>query len=441
MNNNEACAAYFKENPAYQRCFSEFEKKWKAYGRVTGIITLKHASEDERRAISGILGKTFYEDTIRFPFAEFEKGLQCTKFAPVSFEEILGAYFGREMITTQKRRMEEERGRAEFFETVEDCLTECAGSDSMVVSWLREMLFQKRYGYQTVIREYGRDREQTEKLLKTVGKALFLVEDIRETEEEYPLAVFSAEISGNPHYFDQGTTAGQLLVHGMCYAARTDYPENAHRWREILLSGGIVPDNISSIVHIYGLRLQIGGDWHPAYDAFCRRQESCAVTMENLQELTAVQPSGDKVYIVENEMVFSYLLKHLKQKNVALLCTSGQLRSAAVKLMPFLMDSGAEIYYSGDTDPDGIRIADRLWKKYGDRIHVWRMSDEDYAKSLSEEEIGNISMKKLETVENPILRETAKEVRKKKKAGYQENILKDLLEDMDMKSPSNSVGN
>lgn len=94
-----------------------------------------------------------------------------------------------------------------------------------------------------------------------------------------------------------------------------------------------------------------------------------------------------------NEMVFSYLLKHLEQKNVTLLCTSGQLRSAAVKLIPFLLNSGAEIYYSGDIDPDGIRIADRLWRKYGDRIHVWRMSKEDYTKSLSEEEIGNISMK------------------------------------------------
>ena len=280
------------------------------------------------------------------------------------------------------------------------------------------MFFQKKYGYQTVIREYGRDREKTEKLLKTVGKALLLLEDIRETEEEYPLAVFSAEISGNPHYFDQGTTAGQLLVHGMCYAAQTDYPENAHQWRELLLSGGIVPDNISSIVHIYGLRLQVRGEWHPAYDAFCRRQESCAVTMENLQELTAVQPTGDKVY--------------LEQKKVTLLCTSGQLRSAAVKLIPFLLDSGAEIYYSGDTDPDGIRIADRLWKKYGDRIHVWRMSVEDYVKSLSEEEIGHVSIKKLETVENPVLRKTAKEVRKKKRAGYQENILKDLLEDMEL---------
>ena len=433
MNNNEACAAYFKGNPAYRRCFLEFEKKWNSYGRAKGIITLKHTSEEERRAIGGILGKTFYEDAIRFPFAEFEKGLQCTKFAPVNFEEVLEAYFARKMITTQKMRMEEERGRAELFETVEGCLAEGAGPDSVVVSWLREMYSKKKFGYQTVIREYGKDRERTEKLLKTVGRALILLEDIRETQEEYPLAVFSAEISGNPHYFDQGTTAGQLLVHGMCYAARTDYPGNAHRWRELLLSNGIVPDNISSIVHIYGLRLQIGGDWHPAYDAFCRRQEPCAVTMENLQELTAVQPTGDKVYIVENEMVFSYLLKHLEQKNVTLLCTSGQLRSAAVKLIPFLLDSGAEIYYSGDIDPDGIRIADRLWRKYGDRIHVWRMSGGDYERSLSEEVIGNISMKKLETVANPILRETAGEVRKKKKAGYQENILTDLLEDMDRK--------
>lgn len=68
MNNNEACAEYFRGNSAYRRCFSEFEKKWKTYGKVTGIITLKNTSEEERRAIGGILGKTFYENTIRFPF-------------------------------------------------------------------------------------------------------------------------------------------------------------------------------------------------------------------------------------------------------------------------------------------------------------------------------------------------------------------------------------
>lgn len=120
MNNNEACAEYFKGNPAYRRCFLEFEKKWNSYGRAKGIITLKHTSEEERRAIGGILGKTFYEDAIRFPFAEFEKGLQCTKFAPVNFEEVLEAYFGRKMITTQKLRMEEERIRVEFLKQWKD---------------------------------------------------------------------------------------------------------------------------------------------------------------------------------------------------------------------------------------------------------------------------------------------------------------------------------
>lgn len=74
MNNNEACAEYFRGNSAYRRCFSEFEKKWKTYGKVTGIITLKNTSEEERRAIGGILGKTFYENTIRFPFANLKKG-------------------------------------------------------------------------------------------------------------------------------------------------------------------------------------------------------------------------------------------------------------------------------------------------------------------------------------------------------------------------------
>ena len=264
MNNNEACAEYFRGNSAYRRCFSEFEKKWKTYGKVTGIITLKNTSEEERRAIGGILGKTFYENTIRFPFAEFEKGLQYTKFAPVDFEQVLEAYFGRKMLTTQERQKEAERGKADFFETVESYLTECTGPDSIAVSWLQDMFSQKKYGYQTVIREYGRDREKTEKLLKTVGKAILLLEDIRETEEEYPLAVFSAEVSGNPHYFDQGTTGGQLLVHGMCYATEEDYPANAHQWRELLLSNGIVPDNIplSCISMDCDYRLTVTGTRH-----------------------------------------------------------------------------------------------------------------------------------------------------------------------------------
>ena len=79
--------------------------------------------------------------------------------------------------------------------------------------------------------------------------------------------------------------------------------------------------------------------------------------MENLYRVRAAQPIGKQVYVVENEMVFTYLLHHVKRDSYTLLCTSGQLRAAAQKLIGLLIEHGAVIYYSGDLDPDGIGAA------------------------------------------------------------------------------------
>lgn len=199
-------------------------------------------------------------------------------------------------------------------------LTECAGPDSMVVSWMRKMFFKKVWlsdSNQRIWKRQKKDRKTAENSGKDTSFA--------GRYSRNGGGIFAGGIFPQKYPAILITLIRELLlVHGMCYAVQTDYPENAHQWRELLLFGRIVPDNIFYIVYIYGLRLQVDGDWHPAYDAFCRRQEPSAVTTENLRELTAVQPTGDKVYIVENEMVFSY--------------------------------------HSGDIDPDGIRIADRLWK-------------------------------------------------------------------------------
>lgn len=127
------------------------------------------------------------------------------------------------------------------------------------------------------------------------------------------------------------------------------------QWRELLQCVGIVPDNISSLVHAFGIRLKKQEIWHPAYEAFCRCGEPYVLTMENLKGITEVQPVGTCVYIVENEMVFSYLMEQVQGKNVSLLCTSGQPRYAALKLISLIVQSGIPIYYSGDLDPDVIK--------------------------------------------------------------------------------------
>ena len=100
-NNDQACAEYFKNQKIYQRCFQELWKKWRSYGKPTGRITLKHTSGEERRGIGGITGKVFYEEDIRFTFAEFEQGLQKTRFAPVDMKKVLEGYFGEELVTKQ----------------------------------------------------------------------------------------------------------------------------------------------------------------------------------------------------------------------------------------------------------------------------------------------------------------------------------------------------
>ena len=152
--------------------------------------------------------------------------------------------------------------------------------------------------------------------------------------------------------------------------------------------------------------------------------------MENLRGITGAGVFGDRVYVVENEMVFSYLVDCIEDGNKTLLCTSGQLRTAALELIPLILKTGAEIYYSGDIDPDGIGIADRLWQKFGDGIQIWRMTPGDYENSLSNEDIGDAAISKIENILHPMLKKTAECVREKRKAGYQENILEALLTDM-----------
>ena len=110
MNSNRECAEYFRNQKVYDRCFQELWKKWRSYGRVAGKITLKETSEQERRAITGIIGKVFYERKIQFSFAEFEAGLQRTRFAPVDMKQVLEEYFGKtadKSDGTERKREEE----------------------------------------------------------------------------------------------------------------------------------------------------------------------------------------------------------------------------------------------------------------------------------------------------------------------------------------------
>ena len=438
MRSNQKCAEYFKSQEAYRRCFEELWKKWRSYGRAAGRITLRDASEEERRAVGGIIGKVFYGEDIRFSVSEFEAGLQKTRFAPVDLKELLELYFGETLCSRAEQQEAAEKLKASFWKGLQESVLVQNGCESAAYAWLAEMLEQRKYGYLILNREYGKDPRQAKVLACHITEALQKLEDEKQQESfEVPLAVFASDISGNPHYFDRGTTAGMLLTQAVCWFEKAEVPENSYTWRELMQRVGILPDNLSSMLHAYGLQLCLGEKLHPAYDAFCQLHQACVITMENLRKVTAAEPLGKCVYIVENEMVFSYLVEHLNRSSYqkaggkayryTLLCTSGQPRAAAQQLISLLLKSGVSICYSGDIDPDGIGIADRLWQKFGDSIRIWRMSPEDYEKSRSAEQITAAGRAKLEHIAHPLLRRTAERVKEEGLAGYQENLLEKLL--------------
>lgn len=99
----KTCAEYLRSKPELERCIRQLKKKWLSFGKVTGNIILKNASEQERQAVGGVLGKRLYEKDIRFPCSDFEHALQKSCYGPVEMKGVLEEYFQETLVTNQEK--------------------------------------------------------------------------------------------------------------------------------------------------------------------------------------------------------------------------------------------------------------------------------------------------------------------------------------------------
>lgn len=428
MNNSKECAKYFQGRREWNRCFEMLRKKWETLGKTGGKIVLKDSTPQERQAIGKMMGRVYQESEVVLALKDFEGMLQRTRFAPISLKELLEAYFGCEIHSNLDRKQEKEEKKREFFKNCKAYFEDKEESEKeYALEWISVMEKTQSRGYAQVIREWQTDETQAWKIVSTIGNALMKA---AENEEDIPLAVFAAQISGNPHYLDRGCSSGRLFMQGICLTLGKDYPRFSSEWKERLLNVHILPDDISSMVTTLGLHIQKGVKAHRAVEAFCSMREPVVLTALNLRGATAAWTEEKRIYIVENEMVFTYLADKTRDRQAALMCTSGQLRTAALEIIKLLVENNTEIYYSGDMDPEGMGIADRLWQKYPEKVHIWRMSSEDYKKAISNEEVDSRSIKMLNNLKNPELQNTARSLCRQKYAAYQENILTEFCEDI-----------
>ncbi|TDT57245.1 TIGR02679 domain-containing protein [Fonticella tunisiensis] len=424
MSLEKSCIEYFKSDKGFKRLFEGIREKYRSLGSLGGTVVINNLTQDEREALSGLFKKDYYSrKSASIKVEKLVKALEDTRFSGVDFERVLMGYFGEELISKRKERDIYELEKSSFFDEI---LYSFQGTRSW--KWLKSILESRDNAYRMILQKYDRERESLKEALILTMKAL---NELTFNERNATrLALFSSKISRNPHTFDMDRNCGRLLMYGISYFLGIQYPKGAEDKAEALYSAGIIADEISNYTAISGLLAYRNGKVHRGWEGFYSLGEPLQVSLWNLSEIDYILSPSGKIFVFENPTVFSEVLYSTREKRPPLVCTCGQIKLASLVLLDRIIDNVDYIYYSGDFDPEGLLIADRLKKRYGEKLVLWRYSIEDYEGIKSNEVLEEIRLKKLDNLKSPELKTLGEHIRNKGLAAYQELLTDRYIEDI-----------
>ncbi|WP_347320776.1 TIGR02679 family protein [Rossellomorea sp. RS05] len=415
-----------KQEPAFQKLFLAFKKKYESLGRIGGSVSLKRYDDEELRAISGLTGVPVEELKTKrsMTLLSFEKTLDQTKYRYDSLRAFLEAYFGEELIANKERERDEQERDAAFWTSLKD--------RHPMLAWYIEWIEGKSADTRWIWTMYRNDRAFVEDGLGVLEKGYSL---LQEDHTYLRIPLFAQMVTGNPHAFDRGAVLGKWLSHFLTVdqldqGAEVIFQKTTGEDMDLLGQYGLIRDDLWSFVTLRNLLTEAGGKLHPVWEAAAETGTVLNVPMKELLRLDRVYPAGGgNVWVVENSSVASTLMDLVPHAPVV--CTHGQIRLAGWRLLELLAgEADVHIHYSGDLDPEGMMIAERLIRKFPEKVHLWRMDVQAYGESVSDEEISEKRLQKVRGLVHPTLKEVAMRMREEPRAGYQEALIGRLVEDM-----------
>lgn len=421
------CVRYFREHSVFGKLFRGFWKKYASYGSFTGTVILKNLTQEEIEDLEGFFQKNYHgKKSASITAKQFEKALCESRFGGVQPKEVLELYFCEELTGKKEQRQKEEQEWLRVFHEAQEKHTGTMGAE-----WIARMQDEKKGMGAYLQKEYRNSGKNTHSLQQTLllGAEIINRFPCWQGKSEY-LAVYAAELTGNPHSFDMGTKGGQFLnllvqwtikKQNICIE-KSDIFRALQKQRQYF-SVGILVDDISNYVMISGVRAwKKNGEIHSGMEGFLGEGDMVQVPLSVIAGWEqAVCPDGE-IYIVENPSIYAMLCGKWKGKK-ACMCMNGQPRLSSVLMLDLLAKTGTKVYYAGDFDPEGLLIAQKLKQYYKGAFAYWHMSVDAYEKSKSREVISFKRMKMLDKITDLELIELVTVIRREKVAGYQENIL------------------
>ncbi|WP_159442028.1 TIGR02679 domain-containing protein [Clostridium sp. Marseille-P2415] len=411
-------AEYFKK-PGFERLFAGLRQRYGTLSRLGGSICLNALTKEEAEALEGFLQINVPEGSrLTVSVSRIRKALKHTRYDKCTLEELVPFVLKEKMISNKEERTKKELEMQAFLDSMQEC---CYGTPAG--EWLVSCLVKGNPLTALISRDYHSDRDWLTENLPLIIKAVNRLPALTGTYLRLP--VFAASITGNPHYFDEGKRSLKYLLYGIrsLFGSGSFGTGNSEEKTELLYRGGIVKDDLSNWVLCYGIHGYVSDkELHRGMEEYLKREEPQILTLKNLSALKSAAVEGKEVYIVENPSVFSWIVENSRER-CACICSGGQLRLSVLVLLDLLAERGVTLYYSGDFDPEGLAIAQKLVSRYGNRLKLWCYHEEIYLKAISSETISEKRLKQLDCLTDERLAALGRLLREYRCSGYQENVM------------------
>lgn len=432
---HDEIANIFKREKGFERLFSLFIKKYQSYERVEkGIsVVLHNPTPEEKRAIGGFIGKDYSKNnSIRLTAEKIEKEILKTKYGKtldsISFQEIVERYHGKALVSNREAEAQFLIQRDAYFDTLQQDAS--SGLFAELIAWIKATKNNRFYHL------YNQDNVSLTKAMKDLDKAFAL---LPLQNHEY-LPVFAAKATGNPHAFDTNEVEGKLFIYALqiIHSLHHDWhikELNAEQTAALLDEFHIMKDDLLNFVSVFhATGTNKNGKENLLLQGAAREKSFFHLPLKEVVKLKSVEAASGKnrLFMIENSSVASHVVNELLKNNMneTIVSGNGQFNIATLKFLDAFVDTGGVIYYSGDFDPEGIVMAFKLRKRYGDKLKYWYYDVKHYHKALSQETITEKRLNQFKNVHDPPLDPLISEIIEVKRCGYQEKLLPDIIEEL-----------
>jgi uncharacterized protein (TIGR02679 family) len=415
-----------REEPGFIKLFNLIKEKYRSLGRIGGTVSISDFSLEEIDSIAGFLGQSAPAilEKGRISLLSFEQELSQTVFSDYALVQLLEEVLQESIFTKQEEQVQEKENDQTFFQKLR--------FDFPEGSWWWDWIESRPTDARWIWSLYKQNPDDFFEKVTTVLKAF--QELVSKSGKYERLPLFSQRTTSNPHYFDSNHVTGKLLINCMHVDQQlkglreTGMPITTEELNELLSSYGLMRDDLWSFVSCRGFLAEGETGIHPVWKGAVETDTVLNMPIKEILKLKKVWPAkGNKVWIVENSSVCSTIVDEVPGAPV--ICTHGQFRIASWVLLDFLVEAGCHFYYSGDLDPEGISMAQRLKDRYPNQVTFWRMDLKSYIRTLSDEDISS-RLSKMQKITSPELEEVTSALLERKRAGYQEGVVNQLIDDI-----------